>query len=856
MRSANTIQSSLRCGVVGLLICLSLALSAHAQLIGRDRNEVSIENWPDAAIFFVETALQERDAVLIDPDFRFRNRLSSVTPEEKRRLLEAFTFQAAMDSNAARFEEGQQALSALDATEGTKQADDFMEIAQLVYQTLTSGHYLEGISKAEALVEKDGISPQNRIRAMLADAIFHYWNNEFITAADVTRQAIRAAETMPEAPPPLCFSIYTVEALVFYKLDDPIPVFQAYKSLYDVTKDLSLPNSTGSILFDTGMLLSKSGESDAALKVADMLAQANPTHNIMGQRFNALYLCGGVHYRMENYGAALDCFLSAEPFVPKTEARAAAWAKLLVKSAIGAGEITTARRYFETLSTYPSLTEILNERIDIALTEASLLEAEGRLSDALTAQRLAYTLKSEDLEADLQQTSDSQLNFLKEEANRLDERTQLLETQNNLQSQAIMLYQWLSGLGILLLLSGAAFVFLFYRKQKDFLRVRDEALRLSEVKSDFLANMSHEVRTPMNGVLGMASALKKTPLSRAQSDLVGVIERSAEAMIRILDDVLDLARVESGTLPITPIAFSPVELLWDMKKFYVRDLDYQSLELSFSSDIDPAVRLIGDPLRLRQVYDNLITNALKFTETGFVKVEIWLSSDAEDASMAELCFSATDSGIGMESSQIEHLFEPFTQADNSRTRRYGGTGLGLSISRKIIQQMGGRIDVVSTVNEGSTFTVRLSLPKQMAAPQPDTSIDEPDSHLPVGLKILIVEDHPVNRRVAETLFNSLGFTPQLVEDGKAAIELYAEKSFDLVLLDIQMPDLDGFQVLKEMQRIDRQQSRPAPRYVAFTANAMNHQRELYRARGFDALMVKPIHPQDIVRQITSFKQSA
>ncbi|MAT36120.1 MAG: hypothetical protein CMK06_13435 [Ponticaulis sp.] len=837
---------------------VSMTATANAQLVSRNTPDLTQENWVNEAITFVKTTSADQMDSAIDAETIFASRLASAPLTEQLQLWQAYTFDAAIEVDQARFDKGISAIRGLEAELSDESVGHYLQIAELVYITLRDGHYQRSVNEAEAMLASGSLSPENEIRSLLAVAIFKYWNNDFIAAADVTRKAIRAAEAMPAAPPPLCHSIYTVEALVFYKLNDPVPVFQAYHSLYDVNQDLQLPQSTGTLQFNTGLLLSKSGEMEAALEVSAVLSgriQSDDASDI--HAFNAYYLCGSLHFKLGNYAQALDCFRKAEPYLPASEARAAAWAKLIVKSAVEAGEIETARIYFDQLSAYPTLTDIPKERIDITLTEARLLEAEGRFEDALAVQRRAYDLKLLDVEKDIELTSAAQLDYLMEETTRLDEQAHLLETQNQLQQQSIVLYQWLSGLGILILLCVISFLFLFYRKQKDFLRMRDEAVRLSEVKSDFLANMSHEVRTPMNGVLGMTSALRKTPLSSIQSELVGVIERSAEVMVRILDDVLDLSRVESGKLPLELTSFSPVALLNDLRQFYGHGTVQPGLMMSFVADIPKDIELIGDPVRLRQVCDNLITNALKFTETGEITTRFWLTEFSDTESDTVLNISVSDTGIGMDPSQIDNLFKPFTQADTSRSRRYGGTGLGLSISQKIVEQFSGKIDVVSAPGEGSQFLITLPLQVSTSAEIVKVPVDQDDlKDLSDAMRILIVEDHPVNRRVARTLFNSLGFDPVLAEDGKSGIDAYSTKGFDLVLLDIQMPGFDGFQTLDAMRDIDRREGRIPPRYIAFTANAMSHQRETYKKRGFDSLLVKPIQPKDIVEQISTFRKSA
>ncbi|MDD5262637.1 MAG: ATP-binding protein [Methylacidiphilales bacterium] len=380
---------------------------------------------------------------------------------------------------------------------------------------------------------------------------------------------------------------------------------------------------------------------------------------------------------------------------------------------------------------------------------------------------------------------------------------------------------------------------------------RDEANRAADSKSAFLANMSHEIRTPLNGILGMIKILMRTSLDADQRRYSGTIQNSAGALLTILNDILDFSKIEAGKMTFESVEFD----LADVVREVVELLSERAREkkIDFTSWIDPGVctRAVSDPTRIRQVILNLAANAIKFTEAG--RVVIRVENVSETATHTRLRVSVMDTGIGIPKEAQARLFGAFEQADSSTNRRYGGTGLGLAISKKIVQLLEGRIGLQSEPGKGSTFWFELELPKTGAGldagpkilppPAPEPSEDVPP------LSVLLVEDSEVNREVAVILLESWGHKVDVAENGRLGIEKLQTRAYDCVLMDCQMPEMDGY----EATRFIRQAGTPVLNrdifIIAMTANAMPGDRERCLQSGMNDYVGKPFEERDLLRAL-------
>jgi signal transduction histidine kinase/CheY-like chemotaxis protein len=355
----------------------------------------------------------------------------------------------------------------------------------------------------------------------------------------------------------------------------------------------------------------------------------------------------------------------------------------------------------------------------------------------------------------------------------------------------------------------------------------EEAERANRMKSQFLANMGHELRTPLNGVLGMTQALLRDELDAGQRERVEVILSSGTALLTVLNDVLDLADMDAGTVSIETAPFELEAVIRQACETAVTLAESKGLKLEIEIDASAAGTWVGDATRLRQVLYNLVSNALKFTAEGGVQVR----AEGEDG----LVISVSDSGIGIAPEVLPRLFQTFTQGEGGATRRFGGAGLGLSICRRLAGLMGGTLEARSELDQGSVFTIWL--PVERGAPAaPGRTLG---SHV-ADLRVLVAEDNETNQRVVRTVLNALGVDPTVVPDGRAAVEAWGRGEWDLVLMDIQMPVRDGVAATRDIRRIEAERGLSPTRIVALTANALPAQVSEYEAAGMDGVVPKPI----------------
>ncbi len=394
------------------------------------------------------------------------------------------------------------------------------------------------------------------------------------------------------------------------------------------------------------------------------------------------------------------------------------------------------------------------------------------------------------------------------------------------------------------------------RAEETMRSAKEAAESANRQKGEFLANVSHELRTPLNGILGMIELALSTELNAEQREFLNMARESAENQLAVVNDVLDFAKIESGRFSIHPIPFDPREhLKTSLGTLAVRA---ERKGLAFACDVNPRVPplVIGDPVRLRQILLNLAGNAFKFTERGSISVSVEV--DAAQASGVTLSFIVSDTGIGIPAGKLDLIFQPFTQADGSLSRRYTGTGLGLSIASDLVERMGGRISVESVAGQGSRFmfTAKFGIPaaaEQAAAASPKAA---PSRRAPIWtgrpLHVLLAEDNPVNQRLAARLLEAEGHTVVKASDGHEALRAYRAQplQFDLALLDLQMPSMDGFGVAAAIREAEGLTGRRLP-ILALTAHAADGYRERCLAAGMDGYLAKPFRSRQLLEAIAS-----
>jgi PAS domain S-box-containing protein len=374
----------------------------------------------------------------------------------------------------------------------------------------------------------------------------------------------------------------------------------------------------------------------------------------------------------------------------------------------------------------------------------------------------------------------------------------------------------------------------------------EAAERASRSKSVFLANMSHEIRTPLNGILGVAQALARTPLSPSQQEMVQLMEVSGRALESLLGDILDLAKVDAGRLVVCCEPFDLRALALEVHALFGASAREKGVDLRLEIGPGADAWFAGDALRIRQVLSNLLSNAVKFTREGEIRLAVaWRETDAGGA----VRLSVSDTGVGFDAAQAERLFERFEQADGSTTRNFGGTGLGLAISRSLVELMGGTISAAGERGKGAVFTVDLPLPRA-ARPQvcgPDRA--EPAAADARATRVLLAEDHPTNRRVIELILGQTPVSLEMVENGEQAVAAWARGDYDLVLMDMQMPVMDGLTAIREIRAREAALGRPPVRIVTLTANALPEHRRASEEAGADDFLTKPVNAARLIEAV-------
>ncbi|HET8866028.1 MAG TPA: ATP-binding protein [Gracilimonas sp.] len=378
-----------------------------------------------------------------------------------------------------------------------------------------------------------------------------------------------------------------------------------------------------------------------------------------------------------------------------------------------------------------------------------------------------------------------------------------------------------------------------------------ELAKSTKAKSEFLATMSHEIRTPMNAILGMTHLLKEDSPRKDQIEPINILDFSGKTLLSLIDDILDFSKIEAGKIEFEKIEFKLDELIDVIIESFRSLAKNKGIDLSASIAKNTPNVLMGDPARLTQILNNLVSNALKFTEDGKVSLEV--SSLKNEDEIITLQFAITDTGIGIEEDRMDTIFNSFTQASENTKRLFGGTGLGLTISKQLTELQGGKISVESEEGKGSTFFVELTFEKSDAGEKASKVTEEEGAKSISGLKLLLAEDNLVNQKVMIRFFERWNVEMKVVDNGLEVLEALKEQNFDVILMDLQMPEMDGYEASENIRKLDDPYKRKTP-IIALTAAALKEVREKVYAAGMNDFVTKPFDPAELERKLFSYMQ--
>ncbi len=472
-------------------------------------------------------------------------------------------------------------------------------------------------------------------------------------------------------------------------------------------------------------------------------------------------------------------------------------------------------------------------------TKGRFLKSLGYSEDELIG-RSVFELFSSDVKDSLR------LKFI--EASKNNE-TILLKSLSRLAKNKSLLYTDLTL--IILKNDKAESVFRAFEKDISYLITeRNEAIKATQEKSLFLAKMSHEIRTPMNGIIGTTELLKDSELNAEQKDLLNIVDVSANNLLSIINDILDVSKLDAGKIELEAKPFNCSVIIQEVITMLGVRVVKENVELLAEVDSELPEELFGDELRLKQIIINLVNNAIKFTKKGCVSIVVKILN--EDSDTIKLRIEVIDTGIGISEEGIKKLFKEFSQTEESMYRKFGGTGLGLVISKKLTELMGGKIGVKSELNKGSVFWIELEFLKCRKKENNINKnfISDMDT-TSRKLRVLVAEDNLINQKVAMINLRQLGHDVEIAVNGQMAVDMYKNGEYDIVLMDIQMPILDGLEATLAIRKYEEENDLPQIRIVAITANAMKEDKDNCLEAGMDDYISKPFRSEDLIR-ILSF----
>ena len=628
--------------------------------------------------------------------------------------------------------------------------------------------------------------------------------------------------------------LWEVTGIGLMKLNDIEGAAAAFRRFEIDYSNPAYPRPDFDALYNLTRLSVQVGDQDLAERLYAAHHRLAGRTNIESLMVYDANLCAMVAEGGGDSRAVLDCL---SPYGADLGAASFLAPRLLPTRALAyarTGQLALARRDLAEIRRREAAGQFREEGFsEVPRVEAALLFTEGRTREAyerLDAYHRAREVQdARRFSAGIGQVTGDMQEQLAERRRQLD--TAKANTQ--LQKDVISSQRWAVGIAVVFLLTAAGLLVWQWRSAGHLRLARRAAEEASRSKSDFLANMSHEIRTPLNGVVAMADALARSDLPPREREMVEIVRSSSDTLERLLSDILDTAKIESGRITLEAAPFHLGDLVRETAALWEPQAAAKGVALNVGLDNDARALVYGDGVRVRQILTNLVSNALKFTEAGVVSLHV------EGLAGDRVRFTVTDTGVGFEPDQKARIFGRFHQADGSITRRFGGTGLGLAISRELAELMGGSLDCDSQPGVGSRFWLEIPLPPARGGA--GDAMPSADSELEAAtLRILLADDHPANRKVIEILLSGTGVELVSVADGREALDACKNREFDVVLMDMQMPVMDGLTATRGIRAFETEQGRPRTPVVMLTANAMAEHVEAGRAAGADGHLAKPV----------------
>ena len=721
----------------------------------------------------------------------FRERAEAASGPEKLRLLEVLVLQAVA---AADTEAIQRDLPRFRAEINAQQSDRYRTSALLIEVFLLKATQNDGpraTAKVEEILQTVPLDAHQQVLAyqFLAHAYCDALKTEKALAS--VRRGYEVLSTHPVEPGDRV-RMAEARGYVLDTAGDYPGMVSALRETVEQGKGLDVPFDGASFVHNLSIVLMNVGKLQAARQASEIFGRIADKSGIQLEMFFARMLCGHVALDLKDFNTARDCFLGARDLVHVVGDRTRSLQLSLAETYLRLSNIEMAEEILRSVQADPNLEKNRMDQLAAERLSLDLLQARGRHNEAYEGLVEHFEGKLKLRDSELEKIASELRSLTAARAAELEERADLLRSQTTLQEKVIARQHLIALLGGIVILGAVFFIVRLHRTSRSLREARNQALAASAVKSEFLANMSHEIRTPMYGVLGMAELLQDTPLNDRQWTFVDTIHKSGSALLTIINDILDFSKIEAGKMQLDPAPFELKSAVEDVAALIANAAREKGVELSIRVQPDLPRTVEADGGRIRQVLTNLVGNAVKFTNEGYVLIEV---TGQVRGDRVALRVGIEDTGIGISKEKVPVVFEQFTQAEGSTTRKYGGTGLGLSITKSLVEAMGGTIGVKSELGQGSTFWVTLEVPAVRAIDIEVVSLE--------ARRVLVVDDLAVNREILFEQLMGWGLDVTAASSGQEALVRLRQavddgERFELVVTDYQMPQMDGAALVREI----------------------------------------------------------